>query len=204
MKARVYLAVAPLVFFVSQGALAQTDMQPLRESMATVLSDGAAPVLAFRDAGSRNAFQRWQVSTGDLLKPYVLDAPTRSELVQTAWYESKRAGLEVSLVLGLIEVMSSYRKFAATPNGALGYMAVNPSWSATIGDGDVSKLFHTRTNLRFGCVILRHYLDLAGGDTHVALAKYLGNNLALTESNPKIGATINRIYAAAARLRAAN
>lgn len=177
-------------------------MRPLQDSTVTVQPGKAPPVPYFRDTASRQAYLRWLANTSALLEPYIPGKPSRTEFLQTAWYESKRAGLDVSLVLGLVEVLSGYRGFAVTQNGSLGYMAVNPSWSQTIGDGDVSKLFHLQTNLRFGCVILRHYLDASGGDSHMALAKYLGNNLALAESNPKIGATINRIYAAAARLDA--
>ncbi|MGZ8210244.1 MAG: lytic transglycosylase domain-containing protein, partial [Burkholderiales bacterium] len=36
-------------------------------------------------------------------------------------------------------------------------------------------LFHLRTNLRFGCVILRHYLDIEKGDLFRALGRYNGS-----------------------------
>jgi soluble lytic murein transglycosylase-like protein len=84
---------------------------------------------------------------------------TRIEFLETVWYESRRAGLETSLVLGLIQVESGFRKYAISSAGARGYMQVMPFWARLIGDGDASRLFHMQTNLRFGCVILRHYLD---------------------------------------------
>ena len=97
------------------------------------------------------------------------------DFLQTVWYESKRAGLDVSLVLGLVQVESAFRKFAVSSVGARGYMQVMPFWSRTIGDGDAGKLFHMQTNLRFGCVILRHYLDRERGDLYMALGRYNGS-----------------------------
>ena len=69
---------------------------------------------------------------------------------------------------------SGFRKFAVSPAGARGYMQVMPFWSRLIGDGDASRLFHLQTNLRFGCVILRHYLDREQGDVFMALGRYNG------------------------------
>jgi soluble lytic murein transglycosylase-like protein len=54
-------------------------------------------------------------------------------------------------------------------------MQVMPFWSRLIGDGNVSALFHTQTNMRFGCVILRHYLDIERGDLFMALGRYNGS-----------------------------
>ena len=79
--------------------------------------------------------------------------------MQTVWYEAKRAGLDVSMVMGLVQVESGFRKYAISSVGARGYMQIMPFWMRLIGDGDSGKLFHMQTNLRFGCVILRHYLD---------------------------------------------
>ena len=95
--------------------------------------------------------------------------------MQTVWYESKRAGLDPSLVLGLIQVESNFRKFAISAVGARGYMQVMPFWARQIGDGDLSKLFHMQTNLRFGCVILRHYLDVERGSLFLSLGRYNGS-----------------------------
>ena len=99
----------------------------------------------------------------------------RDEFLQTLWYEAKRAGLEVALVLGLVQVESGFRKFALSRAGARGYMQVMPFWARLIGDGDPAVLFHTQTNLRFGCVILRHYLDREAGNTAMALGRYNGS-----------------------------
>ena len=81
----------------------------------------------------------------------------------------------MSLVLGLIQVESGFRKFAVSSVGARGYMQVMPFWTRVIGDGDPGKLFHMQTNLRFGCVILRHYIDREQGDLFMALGRYNGS-----------------------------
>ena len=83
--------------------------------------------------------------------------------------------MDPSLILALVQVESGFRKYAISPAGARGYMQVMPFWSRLIGDGDIGRLFHMQTNLRFGCVILRHYLDREGGDQFLALGRYNGS-----------------------------
>ncbi len=78
-------------------------------------------------------------------------------------------------MLGLVQTESAFRRYAVSSVGALGYMQVMPFWSRLIGDGDSAKLFHMQTNLRFGCVILRHYLDREQGDLFLALGRYNGS-----------------------------
>ncbi len=112
---------------------------------------------------------------GDRLQKKKTDFQTRQDFLQTVWYEAKRAGLEVSLVLGLITVESNFRKFAVSRVGARGYMQIMPFWVRVIGDGDASKLFHMQTNIRFGCVILRHYLERERGNEFMALGRYNGS-----------------------------
>jgi soluble lytic murein transglycosylase-like protein len=109
------------------------------------------------------------------LKNRLPDAATRIEFLRTVWYEARRAGLDVSLVLGLVQVESNFRKFAVSSAGARGYMQVMPFWTRVIGDADPAKLFHMQTNLRFGCVILRHYLDRERGDLFLTLGRYNGS-----------------------------
>jgi soluble lytic murein transglycosylase-like protein len=99
----------------------------------------------------------------------------RKEFLQTVWYESRRAGLDTTLVLGLIQVESNFRKFAVSRAGARGFMQVMPFWTRVIGNGDASALFHMQSNLRFGCVILRHYIDRERGDLYMALGRYNGS-----------------------------
>jgi soluble lytic murein transglycosylase-like protein len=86
------------------------------------------------------------------------------------YYEAKRAGLDPQMVLGLIQVESGFKKYAVSSAGARGYMQVMPFWIRLIGTKD-SNLFHMRTNLRFGCTILRHYLDMENGNLYRALGQ---------------------------------
>jgi soluble lytic murein transglycosylase-like protein len=102
-------------------------------------------------------------------------AQVRAEFLDTVRYESRRAGLQTALVLGLIEVESGFRKYAISPAGARGYMQVMPFWVRLIGDGDERRLFHLQTNLRYGCAILRHYLERERGDLFLALGRYNGS-----------------------------
>lgn len=99
----------------------------------------------------------------------------RIDFLHAVRYEAQRAGLDPQLVLGLIEVESYFRRYAISTAGARGYMQVMPFWSRVIGDGDPGKLFHMQTNLRFGCVILRHYLERERGDQFMALGRYNGS-----------------------------
>jgi soluble lytic murein transglycosylase-like protein len=153
--------------------------EPLADSVRGVLSaavlGGAPPVPEFTDTHKRLAYLRWLGAMSQRLQRRKTDFQTRIEFLQTVWYESRRAGLDVTLVLGLIQVESAFRKFAISSVGARGYMQIMPFWSRLIGDGDVSQLFQMQTNLRFGCVILRHYLDRERGDTYMALGRYNGS-----------------------------
>jgi soluble lytic murein transglycosylase-like protein len=102
-------------------------------------------------------------------------ASVRVELIETAYYEAKRAGLDPALVLGLMQVESGFRKYAMSSAGAMGLMQVMPFWTRSIGDNDKRKLFHLQSNLRYGCTILRHYLDMEGGNLYLALGRYNGS-----------------------------
>lgn len=153
--------------------------EPLADAVRTALSaavaQGAPPQPQFASSEARVAHLRWLGEMSQRLRRRKPDPRTRVEFLQTIWYEARRAGLDTSLVLGLIEVESGFRKFAVSVAGARGYMQVMPFWSRLIGDGDASRLFHLQTNLRFGCTILRHYLDRERGDLFLALGRYNGS-----------------------------
>lgn len=153
--------------------------EPLIDSVRTALSSAihnkAPPVPQFADTEARLAYLRWLGEMSERLRKKVADPATRIEFLQTVWYEARRSGLDVSLVLGLIQVESNFRKFAVSSAGARGYMQVMPFWTRVIGDSDSAKLFHMQTNLRFGCVILRHYLDREKGDLFMTLGRYNGS-----------------------------
>lgn len=153
--------------------------EPLADAVRSALSAAVAfsgpPVPEFSSTEDRLDYLRWLGLMSGRLQKRKPDFQTRVEFLQTVWYESKRAGLDAGLVLGLIQVESAFRKFAISAAGARGYMQVMPFWTRLIGDGDPGKLFHMQTNLRFGCVILRHYLDIEKGDLFLALGRYNGS-----------------------------
>lgn len=166
--------------------------EPLADSVRTALSsaiaNSAPPVPEFADTEARLAYLRWLGAMSERLRKRKPDWDVRREFLQTVWYESRRAGLDTSLVLGLIQVESGFRKFAVSVAGARGYMQVMPFWVRVIGDGDDGKLFHMQTNLRFGCVILRHYLDRERGDLFLALGRYNGSRGKAPYPNAVFGA----------------
>ena len=147
----------------------------VRTALASAIANSAPPVPEFTDTEKRLAFLRWLGAMSDRLRAKKPDFQTRVEFLQTVWYETRRAGLDTTMVMGLIQVESAFRKFAISRVGARGYMQIMPFWSRLIGDGDPSRLFHMQTNIRFGCVILRHYLDLERGNAFMALGRYNGS-----------------------------
>ncbi len=147
----------------------------VRTALSAAIADGAPPTPAFQAFDDRMAYLRWLGVMGDKLKRRKNSFEVRQEFLGTVWYESRRAGLDPALVLGLIEVESAFRRYAVSRVGARGYMQVMPFWARSIGNGDESSLFHMQTNLRFGCVILRHYLNREQGDLYLALGRYNGS-----------------------------
>jgi soluble lytic murein transglycosylase-like protein len=144
----------------------------VRSSMQASIADRAVPVLLFK-SGAQNAYQ-WLSEMSKRLEPRIPDRKQRTELLKTVQYEATRAGLDPQLVLGVIQVESNFRKYAVSVSGARGYMQVMPFWTKLIGEPH-HDLFALRTNLRYGCVILRYYLDIEKGDFFRALGRYNGS-----------------------------
>ena len=150
-------------------------MDSVRSALQAAVSDLSPPEPVFTSTDARLHYLRWLTATSDKLRRRMPDWEVRRDFLQTLWYEAKRSGLEVSLVLVLIQVESGFRRFVISYAGARGYMQIMPFWARVIGDGDAGKLFHMQTNLRFGCVILRHYLEREKGDMYMALGRYNGS-----------------------------
>ena len=149
--------------------------EPLSASVRAVLhrsvADRASPRLTFESQAEGAA---WLADMSSRLEKHIPDDIARHDFLVTVQYEATRAGLDPQLVLGVIHVESKFRKYAVSKAGARGYMQVMPFWLKLIGDGK-QNLFNLRTNLRYGCTILRHYLDIERGDTFRALARYNGS-----------------------------
>ncbi|MEJ8846478.1 lytic transglycosylase domain-containing protein [Variovorax rhizosphaerae] len=155
--------------------LEEPMIDAVRNALSASIHSAAPPIPEFNDTASRLAYLRWLGEMSERLKKKVPEPQPRIEFLQTVWYETRRSALDVSLVLGLIQVESNFRKFAVSSAGARGLMQVMPFWTRVIGDGDAGQLFRMQTNLRFGCVILRHYLGLENGDLFLALGRYNGS-----------------------------
>ena len=108
----------------------------VRNALTSAIRSSAPPKPEFSDTASRLVYLRWLGEMSERLKKKIPGHQERLEFLQTAWYESKRSGLDVSLVLGLIQVESNFRKFAVSSAGARGLMQVMPFWTRVIGDGD--------------------------------------------------------------------
>ncbi len=171
---------APALFGIHAPARAGAQQyEPMADAIRVALSariaDPRPPVRSFDDVAERVAFVEWLGEMSARLAPRKSDYRARTEFLRTLDYESTRAGLDRQMVLGLIQVESNFRKYAISSAGARGYMQVMPFWTRVIGNGDERSLFDMRTNLRYGCVIMRHYLDMEGGDLFLALGRYNGS-----------------------------
>jgi soluble lytic murein transglycosylase-like protein len=153
--------------------------EPLTEEVRTVLSgeisNSEPPRVRFDNMKDRLAYLEWLGEMSERLKSRQPNFLVRKDIIETVYYESKRAGLDPSMMLGLIQVESGFHKFAVSAAGARGLTQVMPFWTDLIGDGDRRKLFDMRVNIRFGCVILRHYLDIESGNLFRALGRYNGS-----------------------------
>ena len=167
-----------LVCLIAMASICQAGSQkeePLSNSVRTMMqksiSDLGAPKLMF---ASETEGQAWLDEMSQRLEKRLPDATYREDFLRSVHYEATRAGLDPQLVLGLIQVESGFKKYAFSSVGARGYMQVMPFWVKSIGNSD-HNLFHLRLNLRYGCTILRHYLDIERGDLYRALGRYNGS-----------------------------
>ncbi|MGB7184655.1 MAG: lytic transglycosylase domain-containing protein [Burkholderiaceae bacterium] len=177
MRSSLVFVLCVWVGSVSAGAQQE---QELADQVRTVLSAKVA-----RDASGLHAEAQfdsvtekvqWLARMASLLpRKWKPTYQQRVEFLNLVHYEATRAGLEPELVLGLIQVESNFRRYAISSAGARGYMQVMPFWVDNIGNGDRSALFDMRTNLRFGCTILRHYIDIEQGNLFRALGRYNGS-----------------------------
>ena len=175
MRSLTRLAVAALAVWAPLVFAGNQKYEPLSTSVQAALhqaiSDQATPFLAF---GSVEEARAWLNAMSKKFERRMPDQRAREEFLVTVHYEARRAGLDPQLVLGLIQVESNFRKYSVSSAGARGFMQVMPFWTRTIGTSE-HNLFHLRTNLRYGCVILRFYLDIENGDLFRALGRYNGS-----------------------------
>lgn len=116
----------------------------------------------------------WITDMEARLEPFIEVAENRLKLLEHVYQESRRVTLPPELILAVIHTESNFDRFAISRSGARGLMQIMPFWLDEIGRGE-DNLFTIETNLRFGCTILRHYLDKESGDIGRALARYNGS-----------------------------
>lgn len=170
-----HLIVALLLCSASASYAGAQKYEPLSASVQAALhkavSDSRPAVSSFK---SPLDAVDWLTAMSPRLEKRIANREYRIDLLRSVHYEATRAGLDPQLVLGLMQVESGFRKYAVSSAGARGYMQVMPFWVKLIGRPDDS-LFDLRTNLRYGCTILRHYLDIEKGDLYRALGRYNGS-----------------------------
>ena len=159
----------------------------VRIAMSSAVADLPPPTPYLPTPQDQASYEKWYTHTQAQLErklkdkkgqprlPELASPKLQQAFLQTVWYESRRAALDPTLVMGLIEVESGFRKFAISSAGARGVMQVMPFWTRQLGATDASVLFQWQANMRFGCVILRHYLAQEQGDMDMALGRYNGS-----------------------------
>ncbi len=190
------LALAPLPAFA--GAQVEEGLAPsVVAGLQRAIADNPVPA----DYATKSGQRLWLEEMSRRLAPKIADPRTRDDFIATVHYEAVRAGLDPQLVLGVIQHESNFRKYAVSSAEARGYMQVMPFWTKLIGARE-HNLFNLRTNLRYGCVILRHYLDTESGDLYRALGRYNGS-LGRPEYPNAVLAAMNRnwLYTSAAAPR---
>ena len=151
---------------------AAVDDPELRQTLLEAVSNAAS----FND---RFDAEVWLMDMSSRLeqspfKRYMPEQQQRLEFLRLVHQEATRANLPPELVLALIQVESAFQRFAISRVGARGYMQIMPFWKREIGRTD-DNLMHPPTNLRYGCTILRHYLNKEKGNWTRALARYNGS-----------------------------
>lgn len=177
MKRRLLCALAgALIALPANSALAGAQQEEqlsasVQAGLSSALSDQASPEPIFSSEAAKTA---WLTEKAMLLQRRMPDIVDRIAFLKTVYYEATRAGLDPELVLGVIQTESNFKKYAVSSAGARGYMQVMTFWVKDIGR-PTDDLFHLRTNLRYGCTILRYYLDLERGNLFLALGRYNGS-----------------------------
>ncbi|HTP61437.1 MAG TPA: lytic transglycosylase domain-containing protein [Burkholderiales bacterium] len=171
---KITAALLAFLFSVAAHAGAQRN-EPIDPvvlaTLTSQIADRAAPFFNFKNPEDAH---KWIFEMSNRLQKRIPDRKDRNDLLMTVQWEATRAGLDPQLVLGVLQVESGFRKYAISSAQARGYMQVMPFWTQVFKRPN-DNLFNLRTNLRYGCVILRYYLNLENGDYFRALGRYNGS-----------------------------
>lgn len=195
-------ALLALALFSSHAGAGGQAEEHLSPAVATLLSRAISDRPVPGDYAKRGEVASWIVDMTPRLAHRVPDVAERRDLLATVHYEATRAGLDPQLVLAVMHHESGFKKYAISVADARGYMQVMPFWTKLIGNGE-HNLFHLRTNLRYGAVILRHYLDRESGDIQRALGRYNGS-LGRNEYPSAVAAAMRRYDGATAVVSSAS
>jgi len=175
MNKIISVILAPVFFFSNFVQANSQHYEQLAASMQTIsFHESSDQAVSYAEYAAMADNITWLISMSRRLEKFFPDQIEREEFLRTVYYESTRAGLDPQLVLSIIQIESGFKKYAISHAGARGYMQVMPFWVDVIGQQH-HNLFHLRMNLRYGCTILRHYLDIEKGDYFRALGRYNGS-----------------------------
>lgn len=162
------LILTALIIGATCPALAEEQPEP---ELIALLKEAANEADSFTD---HFAAQVWLTDMSARLTRQVADPGERLTILKRVHYEATRTELPPELVLAVIDVESNFDRFALSVAGARGLMQIMPFWLSEIGRPD-DNLMHIDTNLRFGCTILKYYMDIENGDLIRALGRYNGS-----------------------------
>lgn len=152
-------------------AVAKPGVEELDPLLRTRLAENLAQETADED---RFDAEVWLKVSDERLQRYLKSADERLQLLHLVYREARRHDLDPDLVLAVMQIESAFDRYAISRVGAQGLMQVMPFWRLEIGrPQDI--LTHAETNVRYGTVILAHYIDVAKGDLVDALARYNGS-----------------------------
>lgn len=178
------LCVVLVCFFIGLPASANQQYEPMadhvRLALRSALNAGHVPKPIFESVGHRID---WMARMSRRLARRVPNFSERTELIKTIRYEAQRVGIDPQIIFALIEVESNFRAEAVSHAGAIGLMQVMPFWTDVLSKGSSRELFEPRVNIRYGCLILRHYLDIEKGNLDRALGRYNGSLGKMTYPN---------------------
>ncbi|MGD8742906.1 MAG: lytic transglycosylase domain-containing protein [Granulosicoccaceae bacterium] len=162
-----FMVLLCLLPFATQASTMERPNEELRNLLVNAINGADS----FKD---RFDAEVWLLDMSRRLEKRVPDATRRLNLLKNIHYEARRADLPPELVLAVIQIESNFNRWAISHAGAQGLMQIMPFWLDEIGKAN-DNLFHVRTNLRFGCTILKYYLDKERGDLVRGLARYNGS-----------------------------
>ena len=165
-----WIAVALLLLSISTAAVC-AEKPAADPALLSLLKQAAAEADSFDNQYDAEV---WLVEKELALARLVKDPAQRISLLKLIHREASRAGLSPEIVLALIEVESHFDSYAVSSAGAQGMMQIMPFWKHEIGRPE-DNLINIQTNLRYGCTILKYYLDREKGQLADALARYNGS-----------------------------